>query len=102
MSIYTYRALHGAWGKRESVPLLLRPKLTAMQRWFSASIYVTDVKGDKLSWGHPINKNGGASIAVRKQGGWGAAFALACKMAGWGRVELHDAKPAGHDNEDVD
>ena len=73
-----------------------------MLRWFTGGIYVAEVKGDKLSWGHPINKNGGASIAVRKRGGWGAAFALACKMAGWGGVELPDARPADHEGEDVE
>ena len=30
-----------------------------------------------------MNRKGGSSIAVQKQGGWDPSFRLACKLANW-------------------
>ena len=52
---------------------------------------------------NPVNKNGGASIAVNKRG-WQASWDLARKLAGWVRADDAEglASSQGNMADDVD
>ena len=53
-------------------------------RWHVEQLYVTRVlKADALPAGMSVKGKGGATIAVKKRGGWKASWVLAQAVAGW-------------------
>ena len=57
------------------------PQIAAGARWTLDQIYVTKVIKEVEDV--KTNKKGGATISVRRRGGWVASYELAEKLAGW-------------------
>lgn len=60
------------------------PSYCLQPRWTSEQIYVnTVVSHEDLPQGLSANKKNGATLTVRKRGGWAATFEMAKKIGGW-------------------
>ena len=53
--------------------------------WADSQLYVSKVvsREDAALLGVNVNRRSGATISVRKRGGWSASFQLALRLAGW-------------------
>ena len=50
-------------------------------RWHLGQLYVSNVVNKDVPY--QLNKNNGATLSVRKLGGWSKAWVLACDLAAW-------------------
>ena len=50
-------------------------------RWHLGQLYVSNVLNKDVPY--TLNKNNGATLSVRKLGGWSKAWVLACDLAAW-------------------